>query len=191
MTGLTEVLASIEQGDPHAAEQLLPLVYDELRKLAAARMAGESPDHTLQATAPVHEAYLRLVDGERQPHWNGRGHFFAAAAEAMHRILVENARRKTRSRRRVERPHEELSEPTARAAPDPDTILAIDDAMTRLAASEPAAAAVVKLHFFAGLTLDEAAAVLSISRATVYRHWAYARAVFCLALRGEDGESVG
>ena len=190
MTGVTQILASIEEGNRHAAEQLLPLVYGELRKLAAARMAAESPGHTLQATALVHEAYLRLVDVERQQRWNSRGHFFAAAAEAMRRILVENARRKGRRSDRGPHSGGELSDLPAQGAPDPETILTVDEALARLAADEPVAAAIVKLHFFGGLTLDEVAEVLSISRATVYRQWAYARAMLRLALRGEESDSV-
>jgi RNA polymerase sigma factor (TIGR02999 family) len=190
MSDVTRILSQIESGDPQAADQLLPLVYDELRKLAAARMAAESPDHTLQATALVHEAYLRLVDVERQQHWNSRGHFFAAAAEAMRRILVENARRKTRRRETNSRSGGAPGDIPAQIGPDPDTILAIDEAVTRLAVNEPTSASIVKLHFFVGLTLEEAADTLGISRATAYRQWAYARAVLRLALRGEDGNSA-
>src|SRR5262245_53365798 len=190
MSDVTQILCQIESGDPSAAEQLLPLVYDELRKLAGARMAAESPDHTLQATALVHEAYLRLVDVERQQHWNSRGHFFAAAAEAMRRILVENARRKVRRRDGNSHPQEAFRDRPAQIGPDPETILAVDEAVTRLAAEEPSAAKIVKLHFFAGLTLEEAADTLGISRATVYRQWAYARAVLRLALRADDGNSA-
>src|SRR5262249_10115379 len=186
---VTRILSQIETGDPYAGEQLLPLVYDELRKLAAARMAAESPDHTLQATALVHEAYLRLVDVERQQHWNSRGHFFAAAAEAMRRILVENARRKARRHDPHAHPNDAHGDLPAQAGPDPDTILAVDEAVTRLAVDEPTAASIVKLHFFAGLTLEEAADTLGISRATVYRQWAYARAVLRLALRADDQSS--
>jgi RNA polymerase sigma factor (TIGR02999 family) len=189
MTGITQVLASIERGEPHAADELLPLVYDELRKLAAARMAAESPDHTLQATALVHEAYVRLVGADAEQHWNSRGHFFAAAAEAMRRILVENARRKARVRAGGGR-REELRDVPATGGPDPETLLAVDEALTELAASDPDVAEVVKLHFFAGMTLDETADVLQVSRATVYRHWAYARATLRLALKDADPQAL-
>lgn len=186
---VTQILASIERGDPHAAEQLLPLVYGELRKLAAARMAQEAPDQTLQATALVHEAYLRLVDREQPQHWNGRGHFFGAAAEAMRRILVEHARRKSRGIDRDARRRVELGDRAAPSGPDATTILAVDEALTQLAADDPAAAEVVKLHFFAGLTLDETADMLRVSRATVYRQWAFARAVLRVQLRGEEQDA--
>jgi RNA polymerase sigma factor (TIGR02999 family) len=182
MTDVTRILLSIEQGDPAAAEQLLPMVYDELRRLAAARLAHERPGQTLQATALVHEAYLRLVDGEKSRHWNSRGHFFGAAAEAMRRILVEQARRKSRVRHAGGRQREEMPDIAAPQALDPDTILAVHDALTDLAEKDAAAAEIVKLHFFAGLTLDETAEALGISRATVYREWAYARACLRLAL---------
>src|SRR5437870_1305192 len=175
MSEVTHILSAIEQGDPRAAEQLLPLVYDELRKLAAERLAQEKPGQTLQATALVHEAYLRLVDVERAQHWNSRGHFFAAAAEAMRRLLVENARRKHRHRhgggwRRVR-----LGDLPAveRSAED---LLALDDALTRFAAEDPAAADLVKLRFYAGFSVAEAADALAISRAEGYRQWNYARA---------------
>jgi RNA polymerase sigma factor (TIGR02999 family) len=191
MTGVTQILASIEQGDPAAAAQLLPLVYEELRKLAAARMAAESPGQTLQATALVHEAYVRLVGGDAKGPWNSRGHFFAAAAEAMRRILVENARRKARVRAGGGRRREELGDVPATGGPDPETLLAIDEALTELAVSDPDVAEVVKLHFFAGMTLDETADVLQVSRATVYRHWAYARATLRLALKDADPQALG
>jgi RNA polymerase sigma factor (TIGR02999 family) len=190
MTGITQVLASIERGEPHAADELLPLVYDELRKLAAARMAAESPDHTLQATALVHEAYVRLVGADAEQYWNSRGHFFAAAAEAMRRILVENARRKARVRAGGGRRREELRDVPVMGGPDPETLLVVDTALTELAASEPDVARVVKLHFFAGMTLDETADVLQVSRATVYRHWAYARATLRLALKDADPQAL-
>jgi RNA polymerase sigma factor (TIGR02999 family) len=186
MSDVTQILSSIERGDPHAAEQLLPLVYEQLRSLAAARMAAEGANHTLQSTALVHEAYLRLVDGRQPQHWNSRGHFFGAAAEAMRRILVEHARRRSRGRDGDARRSAELGDVIAPAGPDADTILAVDEALTRLADDDPAAAQVVKLHFFAGLTLDETADVLRVSRASVYRHWAYARAVLRLELRGAE-----
>lgn len=179
MSEVTRVLSAIEQGDPHAAELLLPLVYDELRQLAARRMAEEKPGQTLQATALVHEAYLRLVDAERAPHWDSRGHFFAAAAEAMRRILVDQARRKRRPKHGGERRRVSLDEAlcvgqTGQAADE--NMLALDQALARFAREEPAKAELVKLHYFAGLTLEEAGAVLGISQRTAKRHWAYARA---------------
>jgi len=186
MTDVTQILASMEKGDPEAAAKLLPLVYDELRNLAAGRLAAELPGQTLQATALVHEAYLRLVDVKQPQKWNGRGHFFGAAAEAMRRILVEHARRRSRGQDRDSRRRVELGEVIAPAGPNPELVLAVDEALTRLAADDPAAAEVVKLHFFAGLTLDDTAELLHVSRATVYRQWAYARAVLRLELRGGD-----
>jgi RNA polymerase sigma factor (TIGR02999 family) len=175
MNEVTRILAAIEQGDPHAAEELLPLVYKELRQLAARKLARESPDQTLQSTALVHEAYLRLVDNDRAQHWDSRGHFFAAAAEAMRRILVERARRKRRAKhggcvRRVEVD----SRIAAPGAPSVD-LVALDEALAKLEAEAPAKAALVKLRFFAGLTTPEAANALGISLATAERHWTYAR----------------
>jgi RNA polymerase sigma factor (TIGR02999 family) len=182
MTEITRVLDQLQHGDPAAAAALLPLVYDELRKLAAERMARERPGQTLQATALVHEAYLRLVAtpgreaGGAARRWNGRGHFFAAAAEAMRRILVERARGKARAKRggawrRVD--FEGLDVATAIA---PDQLVALDDALARLAALDRLAGELVKLRYFAGLALDQAADALGVSTATAYRHWAYARA---------------
>jgi RNA polymerase sigma factor (TIGR02999 family) len=184
MSDVTRILSAIEQGDPHAAEQLLPLVYDELRRLAAARLAQEKPGQTLQATALVHEAYLRLVDVEKAQQWNSRGHFFAAAAEAMRRILVENARRKQRHRHGGGRRRVSLGElpPSERS---PDDLLALDDALTKLAAEDPAAADLVKLRFYAGFSVEEAADALAISRAQGYRHWTFARAWLRCALDDE------
>ncbi len=189
MTDVTHILSAIEQGDPSTAEQLLPLVYDELRKLAAAKMVQEKPGQTLQATALVHEAYMRLVDVEKAQHFNSRGHFFAAAAEAMRRILVESARRKARVRHGGDCQREELHDVSQQVGPEPETILAVDEAVTRLAEDDPVAADVVKLHFFAGMTLDETAEALAISRATVYRQWAYARALLRLVLRDGHPDS--
>ena len=178
MNNVTRILSAIEQGDPSAAAELLPLVYDELRKLAAQRLANESPGQTLQATALVHEAYLRLV-GTRSAadngSWNSRAHFFGAAAEAMRRILVESARRKDRLKHGGERKRVELeSGCLVSDAPSLD-LLALDEALTRLAAIEPAKAELVKLRFFAGLTMPEAAATLNISLATAERHWTFAK----------------
>jgi RNA polymerase sigma factor (TIGR02999 family) len=171
-----------EQGDPHAAELLLPLVYDELRRLAAQNLARESPGQTLQATALVHEAYLRLV-GEPdalvagcEPHWNSRGHFFAAAAEAMRRILVENARRKGSLKRGGDRARQDLSEAELVSPVASDDVLALDEALTQLARTDALAAELVKLRYFAGLTSAQAAGILGISARTADRTWAYARA---------------
>lgn len=187
MSDVTRVLAAIEQGDPNAAQQLLPLVYDELRKLAAAKLVREKPGQTLQATALVHEAFLRLVDVETGQQWNSRGHFFCAAAEAMRRILVEQARRKNRARHAGGRQRQDLPDVAVPGTVEPDTILAVHDALTDLAEKDAAAAEVVKLHFFAGLTLEETAEAMGVSRATVYRDWAYARACLRLALGDRDG----
>lgn len=186
MTDVTQILSQIESGDPSASERLLPLVYDELRKLAAAKMTQEKPGQTLQATALVHEAYLRLVDGVQAQHWNNRGHFFAAAAEAMRRILVEGARYKSRVRHGRDCQRVELRDVVAPAAPAAETILAVNDAVTALATDDPVAADIVNLNFFAGMTLDETAEALGISRATVYRQWSYARAMLRMALSGND-----
>jgi RNA polymerase sigma factor (TIGR02999 family) len=188
MADVTQILSEIESGDPSAASELLPLVYHELRRVAATKLRVEAPDHTLQPTALVHEAYLRLVDVEKAQHWNGRGHFFAAAAEAMRRILVEHARRKARARHGGDHRRVELGDPPSASAPRLDTILAVDEAVADLARDDPRAADIVKLHFFAGMTLEETAEALGMSRATVYRHWAYARAIIRLSLRDEDSE---
>jgi len=176
MSDITRILSAIEAGDPHAAAQLLPLVYDELRKLAGARMAAEAPGHTLQPTALVHEAYLRLVGGEQPQDWHGRSHFFAAAAEAMRRILVESARRKGRERHGGNRQRLALLDlDVAAESPDED-LLALSEALDRLAAVNVRAAELVKLRFFAGLTGREAAAALNISPRKGDQVWAYARA---------------
>jgi RNA polymerase sigma factor (TIGR02999 family) len=174
MNDVTQILAAIEQGDPQAAEQLLPLVYDELRKLAAQRLAREAPGQALQATAVVHEAYLRLI-GAETPSWNGRGHFFSAAAEAMRRILIENARRKKAEKcggalRRVN-----LDDVDVPADARSEDVLALDEALSRLAAEDPTKAELVKLRFFGGLSVEDAGRVLGIARATADRYWAYAR----------------
>ena len=185
---VTRILAAVERGDPHAPEQLLPLVYDELRKLAAARMSAEAPDHTLQPTALVHEAYLRLVGADAGQPWNSRGHFFAAAAEAMRRILVETARRKGRGRHGGGRTRIDLDQV---AAVDDDSgaddLLALDEALGRLEADQPEVAAVIKLRYFAGMTAGEAAEALGLSRRTADRHWAFARAWLFDALGGAAG----
>ena len=176
MTDVTRVLSAIEQGDSQAAEQLLPLVYDELRKLATARLAQEKPGQTLQATALVHEAYVRLVDVAKAQHWNSRGHFFAAAAEAMRRILIEKARGRARAKRGGDWQRVDFETLDVTTSVTPDQLVALDDALARLQTLDHLAAELVKLRYFAGLPLDQAAAALGIATATAYRHWAYARA---------------
>ena len=182
----THILLAIEQGDPHAAEQLLPLVYDELRKLAARRLAQERPGQTLQATALVHEAYARLVGADKDQHWNGRGHFFSAAAEAMRRILVENARRKQAEKHGGGRTRVDLDRAEDVGAAPPEDLLAVDEALGRLAEQDPTGARLVQLRYFAGLSVEEAAQVLGLSTATAYRHWAFARAWLHARLAGGD-----
>jgi RNA polymerase sigma factor (TIGR02999 family) len=175
MNEVTRILSAIERGEPHAADQLLPLLYDALRNLAAGKLAGEQPGQTLDATALVHEAYLRLVGKGEPRHWDGRGHFFAAAAEAMRRILVESARRK-RGPRYGGRMHRVDADLDLVAANSPPVdLLALDEALTRLAKESPARAELVKLRFFAGMTVPETAEVLGISVATAERYWTYAR----------------
>jgi RNA polymerase sigma factor (TIGR02999 family) len=176
MNEVTRILSDVEQGDPHAAAQLLPLVYEELRKLAAAKLAQEKPGQTLEATALVHEAYLRLVGPDQARQWDSRGHFFAAAAEAMRCILVENARRKKRLKRGGGRLQVELAKQDLVARDSPDDVLALDDCLTKLAAEDAAAAQVAQLRFFTGLSVEEAGKSLGLSRAAAYRHWTYARA---------------
>ena len=176
MPDVTQILSEIEQGDPAAAEQLLPLVYNELRTLAAAKLAQEKPGQTLQATALVHEAYIRLVDVEKAQHWDSRGHFFAAAAESMRRILIDLARHKRSDRRGGDRPRCELSDADRVTVPISDELLDLDDALTRLSAVDPPAAELVKLRVFAGMTVEEAAALQGVSSRTAKRNWAYARA---------------
>jgi RNA polymerase sigma factor (TIGR02999 family) len=183
MSEVTRILSAIEQGDPHAAEQLLPLVYDELRKLAAQKLAQEKPGQTLQATALVHEAYLRMVDTEEAQHWNSRRHFFSAASEAMRRILVESARRKRSRKYGAGRQRVELQEVHCHIEPPNDDILAVDEALQALEQVDPQVAALVKLHFFTGLSLQKAAEALGISERSAYRDWAYARAWLARFLR--------
>jgi RNA polymerase sigma factor (TIGR02999 family) len=185
MSEVTQILSAIEEGDPHAAEQLLPLVYEELRRLAAQRLAQEKPGQTLQATALVHEAYLRLVDTEKVQHWNSRGHFFAAAAEAMRRILVEQARRKQADKRGGRRRRVPLEDAEAPNIPADDDLLAIDEALTRLAAEEPQAAQLIQLRYFGGLSFEEAAEVVGLSRSSAYEYWAYAKVRLRCLLQGE------
>jgi RNA polymerase sigma factor (TIGR02999 family) len=186
MADVTQILTAIEAGDSGAASELLPLVYDELRRLAATRLSLEKPGQTLDATGLVHEAFLRLVGANVDRRWNGRRHFFAAAAEAMRRILVEQARRKRADKRGGAGRRFELSEGDRLIIPDPDTVLAVDEAIVRLAADDPDAASVARLRLFAGLSVDEAAEALGVSRATAFRDWAYARAVLTAALADQE-----
>jgi RNA polymerase sigma factor (TIGR02999 family) len=187
MSDVTRILQSIEEGDPRAADELLPLVYDELRKLAAAKLVRENPGQTLQATALVHEAYVRLVDVENARHWDSRGHFFAAAAEAMRRILVDQARRKQSRRAGGDRQRHDIDHVQV-AAPEPSLdVIAIHEALIRFETTDPEKALLVKLRYFSGLTIPEAAAVLGISTTTADRHWSYARAWLHAELR--KGES--
>jgi RNA polymerase sigma factor (TIGR02999 family) len=176
MNDITRILAAIEHGDPQAAEQLLPLVYEELRRLAAQKLAHEKPGQTLQATALVHEAYLRLVDKDQARRWDGRGHFFAAAAQAMRRILIDRAREKGREKRGGKLQRLDIDALDLAAKVTPDQLLAVDDALSRLTAEDPTAARIVELRYFAGMTVDEAGQALGISTTTAYRHWNYARA---------------
>jgi RNA polymerase sigma factor (TIGR02999 family) len=172
MSDVTRILEQIQQGAPHAAEQLLPLVYDELRKLAARKLTHEKPGQTLQATALVHEAYLRLVGDQ---HFDNRGHFFAAAAEAMRRILIENARSRTRLKRGGDRLRLELLDQACFLAEDPDLLLSLDELLTRLGAEDAIAARVAHLHLFGGLSVEAAGDVLGLSRPVAYRNWKYER----------------
>ena len=175
MSDVTRILSQIESGDPSAAEQLLPLVYDELRKLAAAKLAQEKPGQTLQATALVHEAYLRLVDAEKAQHWNSRGHFFAAAAEAMRRILVDSAKRKQSAKRGGQVQRVELDDDQIVAPSRSIDLIALDEALSRLAVHDSRKAELVKLRYFAGLTIRQAADALGISESTADADWAYAK----------------
>ncbi len=195
MYEVTLILSAIEQGEPHAAEQLMALVYTELRRLAARKLAQEKPGQTLDATGLVHEAYLRLFSGQQsqttQQHWDNRGHFFAAAAEAMRRILIENARRKKRLKHGGDRKRVELSDQDLAIHDEPDQLLALDAALTKLTQEDPAAAQLVKLRVYTGLSIERAAEVLGFSRATAYRHWNYARAwLRCEIEKGGDSEEI-
>jgi RNA polymerase sigma factor (TIGR02999 family) len=185
VSDVTSILSAIEHGDAHAAKQLLPLVYDELRQLAAARMAAERPDHTLDATALVHEAYLRLVGDQ---HFENRRHFFAAAAEAMRRILIENARRRRRQKRGGGLERFDLDAAPLAAPENDERLLALDAALDRFAALEPLKAELLKLRSFGGLSLDDAAAALGISPSTADRWWAYARAWLRVEISGENSD---
>jgi RNA polymerase sigma factor (TIGR02999 family) len=187
MSAITGLLDAAAGGDPRAAAELLPLVYDELRRLAAQKLASEQPGQTLQPTALVHEAYLRLVDGERAQHWSSRGHFFAAAAEAMRRILIENARRKNRTRHGgdLERVEIELTSLPTRMSSD--ELIALDEALEQLKQQDPVKAQLVTLRYFGGMTSEQAAEVLGISRVTAHRYWTYARAWLHQRITGDAG----
>ncbi|HEY7158316.1 MAG TPA: sigma-70 family RNA polymerase sigma factor [Gemmataceae bacterium] len=186
MSEVTRILSAIEQGDPHAAEQLLPLVYDELRQLATQKLAHQMPGQTLQPTALVHEAYLRLVGDPKGADWDSRGHFFAAAAEAMRRILVESARRKRCYKRGGDRVRQAI-DPDQVAAPEvSEDLLALDEALSKLATSDPRVAQLVQLRYFGGLTIKQAAEVLDISTRTANADWTYARSWLLAAIRGDD-----
>jgi RNA polymerase sigma factor (TIGR02999 family) len=189
MSEVTRILSAIEQGDPHAAGELLPLVYEELRKLATHKLAQETPGQTLEATALVHEAYLRLVDVDQAQHWNSRGHFFASAAEAMRRILVDNARRKQSMKRSGDRVRLDLDHLAAATSERLDDVLDIDAALVGLANADPQAAELVKLRYFAGLSIPQAAAVLGVSPRSADFLWAYARAWLLRSLGGADAKA--
>jgi RNA polymerase sigma factor (TIGR02999 family) len=186
MSDVTQILSAIEQGDPQASEQLLPLVYDELRKLAAQKLAQERPGQTLQATALVHEAYIRLVDVEEVQHWNSRGHFFAAAAEAMRRILIENARRKGRLKHGAGHQRVDLEGLELAVELPVDNLLALDEALNELAKRDPQTAQLVQLHCYAGLSIEQSADLLGLSARTAYRDWSYARAWLYRKIAGDE-----
>jgi RNA polymerase sigma factor (TIGR02999 family) len=186
MSEVTQILAAIDQGDPAAAEQLLPLVYQELRKLAAQKLAQEKPGQTLQPTALVHEAYLRLVDTDKTQSWDSRGHFFAAAAEAMRRILIENARSKQRLKRGGDKQQLNLESIDVASPTEPEELLIVDELIGQLASEDRDSAQIVKLRYFAGLSIEEAAQLMGISRSSAYEHWAYARGWLRCALLGKD-----
>ena len=189
MSEVTRILSQIESGDPAAAEQLLPLVYDELRKLAAAKLAQEKPGQTLQATALVHEAYVRLVDVEQVQHWNSRGYFFGAAAEAMRRILVEIARRKNREKHGGEWHRVDLEDVQATSAMPPEDLLALNDAIDVLSIQDSCAGDLAKLRCFAGLSVEEAAEALGLSRSNAYRQWIYVKAWLFSRLRDDQSST--
>jgi RNA polymerase sigma factor (TIGR02999 family) len=187
MNEVTRILSAIDQGDPHAAAQLLPLVYDELRQLAARKLAHEKPGQTLQATALVHEAYLRVVDVDKNQTWNSRGHFFAAAAEAMRRILVEKARQRGRLKRGADHQRLDLDAVELSVPKVPEDVLALDEALTELTRKHPQKAELVKLRYFAGLTVAQAAEALGIGTSTADRYWTYARAWLYRRIVGDAG----
>jgi RNA polymerase sigma factor (TIGR02999 family) len=189
MNEVTRILSEIEQGDPHAAEQLLPLVYDELRKLAAQKLAQETPGQTLEATALVHEAYLRLVDTDKACQWDSRSHFFAAAAEAMRRILIDNARRKKCRKRGGGRKRVDLESADLVTRTPPEELLVFDESLRKLAAEDAKAGQLVKLHYYAGLSIEEAGKLLGLARSTAYEHWAYAKAWLHIELYGQQPPS--
>ena len=187
MTDVTQILSQIDSGDPSAADQLLPLVYQELRRLAASKLANEKPGQTLQATALVHEAYLRLLGpGGADKPWDSRGHFFAAAAEAMRRILIDQARAKGRQKRQADGRRIDIDSANVAVHATPNQLLVIDEALMKLEREDPAVFELVRLRYFAGLNVDEAAAALGISTATAYRRWNYARAWLHSELLGQD-----
>lgn len=186
MSDVTRILSAIEGGDAQAAEQLLLLVYDELRRLASQKLTQEKPGQTLQATALVHEAYIRLVDGQQPKHWDDRRHFFAAAAEAMRRLLVENARKKRAIKRGGDRIRVELDKAELVSNSSPHELMAIDDALGKLATEDPDAAQLVKLRYFAGFSVEQAAEMIGISRSSAYEQWAYARAWLRCELQDTD-----
>lgn len=190
MQDITHILKSLEAGDLAATDQLLPIVYAELQRLARQKLAHEAPGQTLTATALVHEAYLRLVGQSAEQEWDHRGHFFAAAAESMRRILIENARRKKRLKHGGDRERVDLPEISAPALEQPEDLLALDEALTLFAEEDPQKAELVKLRYFAGLSEQEAADVLGISRATAARHWAYSRAWLYHQMRGDTDQLV-
>ena len=189
MTDVTRILSQIQQGDSAAADQLLPVVYDNLRRLASQRMGMESPDHTLQPTALVHEAYVRLVNNDSDHSWESRGHFFSAAAEAMRRILVDHARRKQATKRGGELNRVAVMDIVENGRLNDGQLLALDEALSEFEELDPAKSRIVKLKFFAGMTIDETAKVVGISRATAQRHWAYARAWLFGKLTSGENES--
>jgi RNA polymerase sigma factor (TIGR02999 family) len=191
MSEVTRILSAIEQGDPHVSEQLLPLVYNELRELAAQKLGQEKPGQTLQATALVHEAYLRLVDVDKAQHWNSRGHFFAAAAEAMRRILIDQARQKQSQRRGSGRQRQDVEQLPIAAPEPPGDVLAVDLALERFEAVDPLKARLVKLRYFAGLTIPQAADALGISATTADRYWSYARAWLHAELKKDVPDTSG
>jgi RNA polymerase sigma factor (TIGR02999 family) len=185
MSDVTAILSAIEAGEPQAADKLLPVVYAELRRLAAQRLANEKPGQTLDATALVHEVYVRLVDVKRAQQWNSRGHFFAAAAEAMRRILVDQARRKNADKRGGQKRRVPLDDAELGYASPADELLDLDEALTRLTGEDPQAARLIQLRYFAGLSIEDAAEAVGISRSTAYENWSYARARLKTMLDGE------